>query len=146
MRKAEVQPAIPYILRRREIVRLLLGCHRVPDPITLLVAPDVVQLRAGVEDEEVDAADRDQHAVSAPVPRRVVLAVDVRGDDGAQLHEHVVQRRVHRAACDRTGVARAPADLDRVRVRVGQKCRREALDREMNVRYDGRAKCRGQRT
>ena len=98
MSKPEVQATITLILRRRQIMRLLLRRHRTPDTLPLLVPPHVVRLRPGVQNQEVDAADNYERPVPAAVAGRVVLAVDVGRDDGAQLHEHVVERSVHRPA------------------------------------------------
>lgn len=90
MCETEVQPTVPDVCRRLEIIRLLLWRHRVPDLVPLFVAPYVVEFSCRVKDGEVDAADGDEYTVAAAVSRGVVLAVDVRRDDGAQLDEHVV--------------------------------------------------------
>jgi hypothetical protein len=134
MSEPEVQTTIAYVLGRSEVLSLLLGRHRVPDAVALLVTPDIVQLRAGVEHEQVHTTDGDEDAVAAPVARRVVGTIDVCGDDGAELHEHVIQRCIHGAACDSAGVAGAPADLDWVGIRVGEEGGGEALSSSEQVR------------
>lgn len=128
VRETEVQSTVPNVLGRRKVFRLLLGGHGVPPAVPLFVAPYIIQLCPGVEDQEIDAADGDEGAVPPSVPRRVVCAVDVGGDHRAQLDEHVVQRGVDCAAGDGAGVARAPADLDRVRVWVGKKRSGQSLE------------------
>lgn len=81
MSEPEVQATITLILRRRQILCLLLRGHSIPNLIALLVPPDVVQLRARVENAQVDAGDGDEDTVSASVPRCVVLTIDIRHDD-----------------------------------------------------------------
>lgn len=127
MGETEVQPSVADILRRRKVLRLLLRSHRVPDLVPLLVPPEVVQLCTGVYDRQVDAADYDERTITAPVPRSVVLAVDVGGDDRGGLDEHVVKRRIDRTRCDGAGVSGAPRNLDGMSVRVREKSRRQTL-------------------
>lgn len=90
MRKPEIQPPIPHILRRLQILCPLLNRHPTPDLLPAFIPPNIVQLRAGVQNREVEHGDGDEDGVAASVARSVVCAVDVGVDDGAGLDEHVV--------------------------------------------------------
>lgn len=98
----------------------LLSCHSVPHCIALLIAPNIIRLRARVEYKQVCSGDGNEHAVAATIAWRVICAVDVAVDDGAGLYEHVVEGGVDCAGSDGAGVARAPADLDGVHVWVAE--------------------------
>ena len=69
MSKPEVKPAIPNVRRCLQIVRLLLWSHRIPYPVTLLVAPDVVELRGGVKYDQVDTSNGNENPIAATVAR-----------------------------------------------------------------------------
>ena len=123
MSEPEIQATVADILGSSKVLRLLLRRHRAPDAVSLLVPPDIVQLRSRIQHAQVHEADGDEDTVASSVPRRVVLAIDVGGDDGAELYEHVVQRRVDRAASYSTRVPRAPANLDWVGVWIREQGR-----------------------
>lgn len=65
MSKPKIQPLIPPVRRRSEILLPLLGGHRVPFPVPVPVAQDIVELGEDV-DEDVDDAERDE----TRLPRR----------------------------------------------------------------------------
>ena len=69
MRESEVQSPITNILRRREVMSLLLRGHSIPDAVTLLVAPDVVELRGGVKYDQVDTSNGNENPIAATVTR-----------------------------------------------------------------------------
>ena len=133
MRESEVQSPITNILRRREVMSLLLRGHSIPDAVTLLVAPDVVKFRAGVQNYQVDATDSNEDPVAVPVPGSIALDVDVRCDDRAELHKHVVEGCVDSPARHGARVTRAPAYLYRMRIRIRQERRRQALSTPDNM-------------
>lgn len=117
MRKPKIQPLIPLIRRRRQIVILLLLAHRTPHPLPAAIDQHIEHLGAD-EEGEIERADADQHLVALPVQRLVLFAVDVGGDDVARLHGHVVQGRGDGARADGAGVARGDCDEDGVDVGV----------------------------
>jgi hypothetical protein len=70
MGELEVEAAIAHVLRRAQILGLLLKkslgqCF--PLRALLLVTPDVVQLRAWVEQAKVETCDNDEGPVAIPV-------------------------------------------------------------------------------
>lgn len=117
-------------------MRLLLRRHGAPNALSLLVAPGVIQLCAGVQDNQVEAADSDQSSIAVTVTRSIGLDVYVGGDDGAELDEHVVQRRVDGSTSDCTGVAGAPANLNGMGVGVGEKRSGKALYGQLMGHYE----------
>lgn len=77
MSKPEVQTTISDISCGSEILSLLLRGHGAPNAVALLVPPDVVELRSGVKDQQIDAADDDEHPVAPPVARCVIRPVNI---------------------------------------------------------------------
>lgn len=92
--ETEVQASISYILRRFKIIRPFFGGHRIPNFISLVVSPNIVQLCAGIQEDEVNDTYCNECAISSAVAWRIVFAVDVGGDDTRGLHKHVVDRSV----------------------------------------------------
>ena len=90
MSEPKVEPTISDVRCRFQIMRLFLRGHRIPNLVALFVAPNVVEFRGGVKNDQVNTSDTDKNSVAAAVAGRVVLAVDVGGDNGAELHEHIV--------------------------------------------------------
>lgn len=114
MRKPEIKPLVPFISRRVQIMLPLLLRHRVPLLVAALVPPDVVRLGQKVQ-RNVHGRDRNEVLVTPRVPRSVVLAVHVGGDDARGLDGHVVHGRRHSPEAYRVRVLGVPADLDGVR-------------------------------
>lgn len=77
MRKPKIQPLIPPILGNVKVLFLLFQTHRIPQRIPCFIPPDVISLRRH-EQDNVEAADADQHAVAFAVEGLVVFAVDLR--------------------------------------------------------------------
>lgn len=102
MSESEIQSAVPDVLGGVEVVLLLRWRHSVPHTVSLLVAPDVIQLRPRIEDNEVETANGYEYAIATPISRSVIRLIDIGCDHGAQLHEHVVQRGIDGAACHST--------------------------------------------
>jgi hypothetical protein len=90
MRKSEVQPLVSLVFGCLKICLLLFLVHALPNPLALLVNIHVIQFRAN-EDHKVPCTDRNQHLVTSPVVRLVVVAVDVLADDTTSLHAHIVK-------------------------------------------------------
>lgn len=128
MSEPEVKSPIADVLRSRQVLFLLLRRHGIPHAVPLLVTPYVVELRAGIEDYEVDATDGDQDSVAAAVPRGIILEVYVSRHHRAELYKHVVERGVDRPTRYCAGVTRAPAHLNGMGVRVREQGRRNALE------------------
>lgn len=119
MLETEIQPLVSLVRSGCQVVQLLLVGHGIPFHRPLLVAPHIVRLGEQVE-HNVHARNGEQILVAALVQRRVVCSVDVGRYDGAGLHKHIVGRGRDGAQADRVGIARVPADLDRVGVGIRQ--------------------------
>lgn len=117
MREPEIKPLSALVLGRLHVVNLLLPGQFRPRRFATLVPRDVVELDQ-IEQNDVEAADRQQNLVAADVERSVVFSVDVGTDDVAGLHEHVVQSCRYCARSDGIAVPRVPGDEDGVAVRV----------------------------
>lgn len=76
MRKPKIQPFIPLILRRPQVVVLLLGTHRIPDPVSRIVPPNVVDLDEDCHDN-VPGHKCKENLVSSSIVGFVVLAIDL---------------------------------------------------------------------
>jgi hypothetical protein len=111
MSKPKIQPLIPLIRRRRQVIQLFLLTHRSPHAIPVRIPFHIIQLSAQVQ-EDVEHEDGKQDMVAALVARRVVFLVDVGGDDAGCLHAHVVQGCGDGARADCVGVTGVPANLD----------------------------------
>ena len=90
MRKPKIQPLIPLILRRGQIVLLLLITHVLPDLIPIRIPLHIVVFNAN-NYHDIIRQDAQQDLVAPAIQRLVVVAVDVGADDAAGLHAHVVQ-------------------------------------------------------
>lgn len=90
MRKPKIQPFIPLVLRCPQIVVLLLGTHRIPDPVARIVPPNVVDLDEDCHDN-VPGHKRKENLVSSPIVGFVVLAID--------LLELAMPRKVYWSNC-----------------------------------------------
>tara|TARA_R110002060_G_scaffold48764_7_gene59734 strand:- start:444 stop:644 length:201 start_codon:yes stop_codon:yes gene_type:complete len=66
MRKPEIQPLSPLILRTSNIILLLLNRHRIPDSVPLLVATDVVCFDE-VEEHNIEAADAEEDLIASDI-------------------------------------------------------------------------------
>lgn len=104
MRKPEIQPLVPLISRRLQVLVLLLRCHCIPLTIPVLVPPYIVPLGQEIQ-PNIPNRHTQQSAIAAFVIRRIVCTVHVGRDDGASLHKHVVAGRRYGARTDRIGVA-----------------------------------------
>lgn len=76
MSKPKVQPFIPLILRRPQIVILFLRTHRIPGPVSRIVPPNVVDLDNDRHDN-VPGHKRKKDLVSSSIVGFVVLAIDL---------------------------------------------------------------------
>ena len=119
VQEPEVQPLVPLIRGRPDILVLLLGGPTVPDLSLALVSEDVPSLG---EREEGQVADNDaeKDAVAPVVVRLVAWLVDVRGDQRSALHRHVVHRAGHGSSADRPRVHRGHRHENRMGVLSGQ--------------------------
>ena len=100
MCEPKIEPSISYVLGGRKIICLLVRCHRVPNTVTLLVAPDIIQLRTRVEDCNINYCNGDEGPITPMIytestseadaliikagehtARRIILLIDLRGDD-----------------------------------------------------------------
>jgi hypothetical protein len=111
MCKSKVQPLIPFISRRGQIIHLLIFTHSIPFPVPLPIPFHVVHLGAQVQ-EDVEHYEEEQDLVSTFVSRGIIFLVDVGGDDAGCLNAHVVQSCRDGARTDGVGVAGVPAYLD----------------------------------
>lgn len=119
MGEPEIKPFCTLILGRLHIVNLLLSGQLQPSRLTALIPRYIVELDQ-IEQNDVEAADRQQDLVATDIERSVVFAVDICADDVACLHEHVVQSCGYCARSDRIAVSRVPCDEDGVAVRIRQ--------------------------
>lgn len=113
MCEPEIQPLVPLISRSLKVMQLLILRHRILLPRPAPVPPYVVPLGEKI-DAEVYACDVYKIAIPLLIAWRVVVSVDVRGDDAADLDRHVVERRRYRARPYRVRVPQVPAHLNRV--------------------------------
>lgn len=86
--ESKVQPATALQLGVADVIAPLVLGHAVPDPVALLVAPDIISLGQEEEDDDEDV-DAQQDAVAAPVFRLVVVQIDEVGDDTSYLYHHL---------------------------------------------------------
>lgn len=84
VRKPEVQPLAPLVLRRSKILVLFVLAHGPPDVVAPLVPPHVVALDQNGS-HGVPGNDPQDCPVSSAVDWGVVFSVDVGGDDAAGL-------------------------------------------------------------
>jgi hypothetical protein len=89
MSEPEIQPLIPFISRRGQVIDPLILRHRIPFSIPRPVSPNVVSLSHKIK-PNVTKANRDQSTITTFVSRSIISSVYVRGDDSASLDEHVV--------------------------------------------------------
>jgi hypothetical protein len=117
MPEPEIQPLVPLILSRCQINSPLLHTHRAPNLLPRLVPPDVIAL--GEEKKRQSQNTKpNQHAITPMVQRLVVLAVDIRAYDSAELNGHVVASGRNGARSNAAGVFGSQTDEDRVAVGV----------------------------
>ncbi len=76
MSKPEIQSFIPLILRRPQVVILLLRTHCIPDPVSRIVPPYIVDLDEDRHDD-VPGHKRKKDLVSSSIVGFVVLAIDL---------------------------------------------------------------------
>jgi len=93
MRKPEIQPLIPLIRAIVNIIPPLLLAQRKPLLLPPLVLQDIVSFCAE-EAQQHENVDGDEDGVAAVVERGVVGAVDVGGDDVAELDGYCRRRLV----------------------------------------------------
>lgn len=126
MNKPKIQPLGPLILRRRDILLLLLPRQRIPSLIPTLIPPDIVILDPE-QQENIKHVDGQQNLIPALVQREVILSVDVARNDAARLDKHVVESGGHGAGTDGVGVGGVPGDEDGVAVGVGEEAGEEPV-------------------
>lgn len=97
MRKPEIQSLVTFVLRRRQVVVLLLPAHAIPNPLPLLIHINIKRLRPKKQ-QKVHRTNRHQHLITPPIQRFIVLAIDIRRNDITRLDAHIIQCR-----CDCTG-------------------------------------------
>ena len=73
MRKSKIQSLIPFIFRRFQILQLFVLCHGVPASITLFIAVNVVELRAGIY-SKIDEGEEEKILVAASEVRCIVCS------------------------------------------------------------------------
>ena len=88
-----------------------------PNPISLLIHSNVVELRSN-EKQKVVRADCNQNLVSPPLKWFVVVSVDVLADDATRLHCHVVHRTGHGTGPDCASVTGSDCNEDSVNIWV----------------------------
>lgn len=76
MRKPKIQPFIPLVLRRPQVIILLLKAHGIPDSVTRLVPPDIITLDEDGHDH-VPGNQCKEDLVSSTVVRLIVFAVNL---------------------------------------------------------------------
>jgi hypothetical protein len=103
MLEPEVQPLVPFILRRSQIMRLFFMSPSVPNPSPRTILEYVITF-SEPEEDEVSGDDTEEDLVSAFVVGSVVGPVDVGSYQGAGLDEHVVYRAGDCTGSDRSGV------------------------------------------
>lgn len=103
MREPEIQPPIAPVLRRREVLRFLLGRmsvqtlvmqskaahlggHRIPDLGSTSILPDVIGLHSGIEYDAVESADTDQPAISSSICHILKIQAEWRRGRGFGTH------------------------------------------------------------
>ena len=111
MSEPEVQSLIPLICSGSKIFKSLALRHTSPLSLPSLVPPNIIDLRQSIN-PKISHADCNQCTIATLVARGVVGAIDVRSDDPAGLHEHVVQGSRDSAGTHCVGVAGVPGDLD----------------------------------
>ena len=89
MGESEIQPLIALICRCGQIVQFLLLSHAVPSPVSIAIPLDIIHLCPQVQ-QDVDEQQEQKNTIASFVSRRVILLVDVRGDDAAGLDTHIV--------------------------------------------------------
>ncbi len=88
VRKAEIQPPASLELGGQDVSFLLRGCQSLPDPLLLLVAPDVVQLGEN-ENSNADKIHNNEIPIAHSVVRLVVVLVDEIGAYVSELDTHL---------------------------------------------------------
>ena len=117
MREPEIKPFRTLVLSRLHIVNLLLPGQLRPSHLAALIPRYIVELDQ-IEQNDVEAADRQQDLVATDIERPVIFAVDICADDVAGLHEHVVQSCRYCPRSDGVAVSGVPGDEDGVAVRI----------------------------
>lgn len=108
--KSKVQTITSLILSRISVLNLLLHRHRAPYLLTWSINSRVVELDEWVSDD-VPAADANEDFISSAVEGRVVLSVDICGDDGGHLRGHVVHGSWDGSSTHSVGVSAVPGNL-----------------------------------
>jgi hypothetical protein len=88
----KLQSRIPVplpLLQVRLIRRSLVHTHRLPRPLFRLIQPHQPP-PLHHQRHERQGADGDENLIAAVVVGRVVFAVDLTGDHGTDLHDHIV--------------------------------------------------------
>jgi hypothetical protein len=135
MSQLKILPPTPRIRRSLKIRLLCLLRHTNPLATPHPISPNIIHLRQAINNNIHDT-ESDQRLVALPVQRGIVLSVDVRDDNPADLDEHVVQGSADCPGPNWVGVAATPADLDGVGGWEGEQ------DCENGVAGPGRCHCR----
>ncbi|KAI9733105.1 MAG: hypothetical protein M1834_003652 [Cirrosporium novae-zelandiae] len=125
MREPKVQPLIPPIRRRLQILYPLLLRHSVPDPLPISITQDIINFRQKIYDD-ISTAESQECTVTLAIAGGIGFLVDVGRDDGSRLHAHIVEGRRDGARPDGIGVAGIPAGVDGVCAGVSEQSREDA--------------------
>jgi hypothetical protein len=89
MCKSKIQPFIPLILRRSNILQSLLITHTPPYPISVTIPLHIIHFCSQVQ-EYIPHNQAENDGIPAMVQRRVVSSVDISCYDAGGLDGHVV--------------------------------------------------------
>jgi hypothetical protein len=81
----EVQSLVSFVLGRPQILRFLVGRHRVPDPIPLLVDMTKEEPSTRVDDHHIEYYYGEHSFIGSVVSRSIAWLIYIGSDDGGQL-------------------------------------------------------------
>lgn len=119
MSKAKVQPLVPLVLRLIQIRLPLFRRHGSPLPLPQRILPLVIVLREHKQRNR-RKVQRNQNVVPLMVLGRIARAINIRRDNVARLHAHVVRRGADGARANGAAVPACPCYYDRVAVGVAE--------------------------
>jgi len=122
MSKSKINPLIPLILGRSQIVPPLLLSPSTPNLLPPPIFPNIIRLSQSIQNQ-IHARNPNQNFIPTVIIRRIVRAINIRWNDIPQLYRHIVEGGSDGTCPNRVCVPRLKSDLDGVDIWISdEKC------------------------